>query len=134
MHRSPVAVAIFSPDGKTALTATNDETAQLWDVATGKPIGPPLPSGAVLELPDRDRTVAALFRPEGKTVLIASSYSAHLWAVPPPMGGDADRIRLWVEVATGLELDASGAVVELDANAWRHRRERLQERGGRPPA
>jgi hypothetical protein len=127
-----VAVAIFSSDGKTALTATKDETAKLWDVATGKPIGPPLPSGAGLDLPDRGTTVAALFRPDGTALLIASWHGAHLWAVPPPMGGDADHIRVWVEVVTGLELDASGAVVELDANAWRQRRERLQELGGGP--
>jgi WD40 repeat protein len=132
IHRSPVAVVIFNPDGKTALTATKDETAQLWDVATGKPIGPPLPSGAGLDLPERGTTVTALFRPEGKAVLTASSHGAELWAVPAPVVGDADRIRLWVEVATGLELDATGAVVELDAETWRQRCERLQELGGGP--
>ena len=32
----------FSPDGRTILTRNSDETARLWDAATGRPIGPPL--------------------------------------------------------------------------------------------
>jgi hypothetical protein len=42
------------------------------------------------------------------------------------------RLRLWVEVATGLELDAGGAVIDLDARAWRERWNRLQKLGGPP--
>jgi hypothetical protein len=77
-------------------------------------------------------TVAALFRPDGRAVLTGSSDRAHLWAVPVPVVGDADRIRLWVEATTGLELDAGGAVVELDAKTWRERGDRLQKLGGPP--
>ncbi len=33
----------FSPDGKTILTGSQDKTARLWDAATGRPIGPPMP-------------------------------------------------------------------------------------------
>jgi WD40 repeat protein len=130
VHRSPVAVVVFSPDGKTALTATKEETAQIWDVATGKPIGPPLPSGAVP--PEAGMKVIALFRPDGRAVLTGTSERTHLWAVPVPVVGDADRIRLWVEVTTGLELDADGAVVELDAKTWRKRGDHLQKLGGPP--
>jgi len=32
----------FSPDGRTAFTASLDNTVRLWDVATGQPIGEPL--------------------------------------------------------------------------------------------
>jgi hypothetical protein len=76
--------------------------------------------------------MATAFRPDGRAVLTGSSDRAHLWAVPVPMVGEADRIRLWVEVTTGLELDLGGAVVELDAKAWRQRWERLQKLGGPP--
>src|SRR5262245_32356113 len=152
-HREPVRRVAFSPDGKTALTATRGQTLHLWDVATGKPVGPPLacdsaraeavgiaafrPDGgaaaASTTRPSRTSWVlTAAFRPDGGAVLAETRDRAHLWAVPAPVAGDAERIRLWVEVCTGLELDAGGAVVELDAAAWRQRRERLRELGGPP--
>ena len=54
----------YSPDGKTVLTGSDDNTARVWDAATGQPIGPPLthqgPVGAVA------------YSPDGKTVLTGS--------------------------------------------------------------
>ena len=38
----PVSSAAFSPDGKRIVTASEDETARIWDAATGQPIGEPL--------------------------------------------------------------------------------------------
>ena len=35
----------FSPDGKTVLTGSLDNTARLWDAATGRPLGPPMSIG-----------------------------------------------------------------------------------------
>jgi eukaryotic-like serine/threonine-protein kinase len=128
VHRRPVLVVAFSPDGKSALTATRDQTVQLWDVATAKAVGPPLPCYSERA----EGALAASYRPDGKAVLVATWDRAHLWAVPAPVAGDVGRIRLWVEVSTGLELDAGGAVVELDAGTWRQRRERLGQRGGPP--
>jgi WD40 repeat protein len=127
-HRSPVLAVAFSPDGKTALTATRDQTVQFWDVVTGKPVGPPLLGGGA----ESEGVLTAAFRPDGKAVIAGTQDRALLWAVPAPLAGDAERIRLWVEVCTGLELDTGGAVVELDAEAWRRRRERLREVGGPP--
>ncbi|CAH2402703.1 WD40 repeat domain-containing protein [Mesorhizobium escarrei] len=37
-HHGPVWSVALSPDGKTLATGSNDYTAQLWDVATGKEI------------------------------------------------------------------------------------------------
>lgn len=48
------------------------------------------------------------------------------------MNGDAERIRCWVELLTGMELDSDGVVRDLDADALQRRRERLRELGGPP--
>jgi eukaryotic-like serine/threonine-protein kinase len=127
-HRGIVAAATFSPDGKTALTITKDQTAQLWDVATGKALGPSLPCDCT----SPGGVLTAAFRPDGKAVLTATRDRAYLWAVPAPAAGEVERLRLWVEVNTGLELDAGGGVVELDAAAWRRKRQRLERLGGAP--
>ena len=39
VHSGPVNSAVFSPDGKTILTASDDHTARFWDSATGQPLG-----------------------------------------------------------------------------------------------
>jgi WD40 repeat protein len=59
-HQQWVAVAAFSPDGRTALTAGGD-AVKLWDASNGAPRGQPLKHPA--------RVVAATFSPDGKSVL-----------------------------------------------------------------
>ena len=71
----------FSPDGARILTANNDNTARLWDAASGKLIasfdlGPSLVREAFLEA---DRP-ALHFSPDGARILTASAdHSAKLW-------------------------------------------------------
>lgn len=70
-HQGVVMAVAFSPDGKTVLTGSDDQTARLWDTATGKPFGPPLQhQGGV-------RTVA--FSPDGETIATGGSDMARLW-------------------------------------------------------
>ena len=81
-HKTEVHHVRFSPDGKLLATACWDDTqfgcaAQLWDVSTGQPFGPPMPHK------DGVRTVA--FSPDGK--LLAT-------------GGEDNIARIW-SVATG---------------------------------
>ena len=42
LHRASVSSVAFSPDGTRVLTGSRDKTARVWDVATGKPVTPPL--------------------------------------------------------------------------------------------
>jgi hypothetical protein len=46
--------------------------------------------------------------------------------------GSPERLRVWVEVITGAELDPCGEVAALDPKTWHERRQRLQELGGPP--
>ena len=89
--------AQFSADGKTVLTASDDKTARLWDVASGKELR---------ALRGHEGGVgSAQFSADGKTVLTAS---------------DDKTARLW-DVASGKELRAlrghEGAVLSAQFSA-----------------
>ena len=115
----------FSPDGKTVLTASLDKTARLWEAATGQPLGPPLQHQGPV------RHVA--FSPDGQTVLTGSDdKTARLWQLPVPVQGEVERVVLWTQVITGMELDRDDVIRILDATTWQQRRQRLQELGGPP--
>jgi WD40 repeat protein len=125
-----VRVTAFSPDSKMVFTAGGvvlgyRGEGQLWDTGTGKPIGP--------RRLHQDVINSAAFSPDGRTILTGSDdQTARLWAVPAPVEEEVQRIGLWVQGITGLELDADGAVGKLDAQAWRERRQRLEQLGGPP--
>jgi WD40 repeat protein/serine/threonine protein kinase len=71
-HQGPVFSAVFSPDGRRVLTCAGDNTARIWDVATGKEVrrlqgpknGPPFADTTV---------VVAQFSPDGRRVLTVSA-------------------------------------------------------------
>jgi WD40 repeat protein len=124
-HPGAVWSAAFSADGRTVVTACRDGTARLWDVATGVPVGPPL-------LHD-DVVWAVACQPGGRAVLTGSAdRTARLWELPEAVPGDLERLRLWVEVSTAMELDTNGATRWLDVADWQGRRARLGELGGPP--
>jgi WD40 repeat protein len=80
-HQAEVQAVAFSPDGKTMLTGSRDNTARLWETATGKPFGLPLQHQGIV--------VAVAFGPDGKTVLTGSGdRTARLWetATGKPLG------------------------------------------------
>jgi WD40 repeat protein len=126
----------FAPDGNSFAVILNygvkswdhNSAVQFWDTTTLRSIGPPREFPAGIN-PGR-HTLA--FHPRGEMVAITTDDGAALVPAPRRVQQDATRLRLWVEVATGLELDEYGAVVELDAKTWRERWERLQKLGGPP--
>jgi WD40 repeat protein/predicted Ser/Thr protein kinase len=73
-HSDAVHFVAFSPDGRTAVTASPDGTARLWDALTGAPRGAPLShEGSVLEV---------AFSPDSRQVITASlDRTARLWSV-----------------------------------------------------
>ena len=111
----------FSPDARMVLTGSGDQTARLWSVATGEPLGPPLPQGSVW---------AVAFSPDGRKIVTGSEdNTARLWTIRPPLKADVDVINLWLEVVTGMALDQHYAVQLLEASDWRSRRQKLLELG-----
>ncbi len=77
-HKYRVKAGAFSPDHNTAVTVEEKNTAdpwditttRFWDVATGKPVGPPL---------DHQAVNAVAFSPDGKTAVTGGSGGARLW-------------------------------------------------------
>ena len=72
-HAGGVNSAAFSHDGRRMVTASDDRTAQVWDAATGEPIGPPLNhSNRVLH--------AELSADGGRVLTLNASGLAQLWS------------------------------------------------------
>jgi hypothetical protein len=55
-----------SADGRRVVTASDDETARVWDAATGKAIGEPLKHAKAV--------TSAQFSPDGQRVVTASDW------------------------------------------------------------
>jgi WD40 repeat protein len=133
VHEGAVYALAFSHDGKVLATGSRDRTAQLWDAVTGRRLGPPLLH------PEPVLHIA--FGPDDKTVWtgvgvrrnIGADNVAYVWPVPAPVAGAADQIERWVQMMTGMELDANGGVRVLDAAAWLERRQQLMDSGFQGP-
>jgi WD40 repeat protein/serine/threonine protein kinase len=126
-HEAAVTSAAFTPDSKIVLTGSLDRGARVWEAATAKPLGPPLWRSAMV--------LAVAF--DGSSILTQTAgsimYTPELRQdVRLTVAGDPERIELWVQVLTGMELDEGGFARTLDADTWQARRKRLAELGGPP--
>jgi Flp pilus assembly protein TadD len=122
-HPDPIKDVAFSPDGAFLLTAHETGSAQLWDVATRKPVGPP----AVLLGPIR----AVTFTPDGKTCLcVADDGTVRRWPVPAPFAEpDIARLADRVALMTGQRMDDNQGLDSIPADKWRSLRTKLVGEG-----
>jgi WD40 repeat protein len=119
----PVRSLAISSDGKVILTGAGD-SARLWDSAIGKPLGTPLQLYAQIW--------SVAFSPDNKKILVGTDrFTGRLWNAPTIVPGNPERITLWVQVLTGLELD-HGVTKVLRGKAWEERRQLLAQLGGPP--
>jgi WD40 repeat protein len=125
--RTPVYAVAFSGDSKLIVTGGNDGTARLWETATRKPIGTPFRH--------QGWVVSVAVSSDGKTVVTGSlDGTARIWDVPVPVQGGAERIQLWCQVLTNMELTDDLQARALDGKTWKERQKRLAELGGPPTA
>ncbi len=79
-HASTIRCLVFSPDGKSLFSGTDQGSGKIWDVRSGKPLSQPV---------QHQNTVsAARFSPDGRTIVT---------------GGRDGGVRFW-DVATGRQL------------------------------
>jgi tetratricopeptide (TPR) repeat protein len=120
-HKGPIKAIAFSPDGKMVATASDDKMAQLWNAATGQPIGRPMRHLAAVN--------SVVFTPDGGTLVTGSDdRTIRYWRVPTPLPGEAPKIRMWAELSTGRALNPEGIVGELSPGSWEAAREGLASR------
>jgi WD40 repeat protein len=122
-HPDPIQDVAFSPDGAFVLTAHETGSAQLWDVATRKPVGPP----AVLIGPIRP----VAFTPDGKTCLcVTADGTVRRWPVPAPLAEpDLGRLADRVALMTGQRMDDNQGLDAVPADEWQALRAKLVGEG-----
>lgn len=72
----PLLEADVSADGRLLATTSEDGTARLWDIASGRPIGGPLPGGS-------GDVVGAAFVGEGSRLAVVHEGGGYVWDVRP---------------------------------------------------
>jgi Flp pilus assembly protein TadD len=122
-HPDPILDVAFSPDGAFVLTGHETGSAQLWDRATCKPVGPP----AVLIRPIR----AVTFSPDGSTCLcVAADGTVRRWPVPAPNAlADLARLADRVALMTGQRMDNNQGLNTVPADEWHALRAKLVGEG-----
>ncbi len=91
-HTNWPARLAFSPDGKVLATGDFNGAGHLWDVATGRPIGPMLDAGSIV--------ISLAFSPDGRSLASGTAEHAHqlvIWDLASRRPrGEPIRFKDWV--------------------------------------
>jgi WD40 repeat protein len=123
-HKGNIAAIDYSPDGKLAVTASADETARIWDTATGKEVrvlglGRNLgPIKSVRFSPDGKRIVTAAGKSTGKAPGTQAPSAVMVWDVAS--GKEALALRHLESGATAAFFSPDGTQILTmgDGHRW----------------
>jgi WD40 repeat protein len=118
LHTDRILSLTSSPDSTHLLSTSEDGTARLWDVATGRPIGPPMRHGSGVKL------LRGAFRPDGtRLVTCSADGTVCQWdartgvEVAPPFEGHAGEVSAAVYSPDGQWIASGGA--DQTVRLWR---------------
>src|SRR6266446_475625 len=111
-HEGGVTSAAFNPSGTRVVTASDDETARVWNAATGAAIA--VLHGHVGEV------ASAVFHPSGKRVVTVTTYGqVRVWDLTTGAGHDLYHVRaLKVMGAVSDPLGARVLIAFLEGPEW----------------
>ena len=106
--------------GRRVVTVASDHNVRVWDADSGQALTPPLPH--------RDARRAA-FGPDGRKLVTTGGDVAQVWDLSDDPSTEPDeRLALQAQVLAARRIDATGAVLPLDASEFRDAWARLRGR------